>query len=157
MDALREDTARESDLPGIEALVREAYEPYVERIGREPGPMRADYTAIVGEGRALVLRRAGRVVALLVTSVHPDHLLIENIAVAASERGNGLGTRLLAVADDLARAAGVAEVRLYTHVMMTENLRYYPRRGFRETGRRVDDGFERVFFSRTVPSQDVPS
>lgn len=143
-------TAAPADVPAIEALVREAYEPYVDRIGREPGPLRADYAAIVAEGRALVARRGERIVGLLVTSLHADHLLVENVAVAAGERGTGLGSALLATAEGWARAAGVPEVRLYTHERMTENLAFYPRRGYVETGRRREDGFARVFFAKGV-------
>ena len=33
---------------------------------------------------------------------------------------------------------------------MTENLDYYPRRGYVETGRGVEDGYRRAFFSKTV-------
>ena len=145
--------AGEADVPAIEALVREAYQPYVARIGREPGPLLEDYAAVVADGRALVARRDGAIVGLLVSSAHPDHILVENVAVAASERGTGLGTRLLAIADDQARERGLAEVPLYTHERMTENLAYDPRRGFVETGRRTENGFARVFFTRVVPPQ----
>lgn len=148
------DRAVADDVPAIEALVREAYEPYVARIGREPGPLLEDYAAVVADGRALVARRGGAVVGLLITSVHPDHVLVENVAVAAGERGTGLGTRLLGIADDQARANGVGEVRLYTHEKMTENLAYYPRRGFVETDRRTENGFTRVFFTRTLPADN---
>lgn len=147
------DLAVAADVHAIEALVREAYEPYVARIGREPGPLLEDYAAVVADGRALVARRDGSVVGLLISSVHPDHVLVENVAVATSERGTGLGARLLAIADEQARANGVAEVRLYTHEKMTENLAYYPRRGFVETGRRTENGFSRVFFTRVVHPQ----
>lgn len=73
-----------------------------------------------------------------------------NVAVAAGERGSGLGSHLLDVAEDDARSAGLPEVRLYTHVKMTENLAFCARRGVRETGRVTEDGFTRVFFSRDV-------
>jgi ribosomal protein S18 acetylase RimI-like enzyme len=142
--------AQPSDVAAIEALVREAYEPYIDRIGGLPGPLEEDYRAIVAAGRALVARRGGRIVGLLVSSVHPDHVLVENVAVATSERGTGLGSALLALADDQARQAGVPEVRLYTHEKMTENLAFYAHRGFQETGRRTENGFTRVFFTRRV-------
>ncbi|MFC0681811.1 GNAT family N-acetyltransferase [Lysobacter korlensis] len=150
MEGAEVTTARSSDVAAIEALVHEAYDPYTERIGGPAGPLEEDYSAIVAAGRALVARREGRIVGLLVTSVHPDHLLVENLAVATSERGRGLGSSLLAISDELARRAGVPEVRLYTHEKMTENLAFYPRRGFRETGRRTEDGSPRVFFARRV-------
>lgn len=142
--------AEAADVPAIEALVRAAYEPYVARIGQEPGPLREDYSAIVAGRRATVARRGGVIVGLLVTSLHTDHLLVENLAVDAGERGTGLGTRLLTVAEEQARAAGLPELRLYTHEKMVENLAYYPRRGFVETGRRTENGFARVFFARPV-------
>ena len=143
--------ARAEDVPAVEQLVREAYEPYVERIGRKPGPLLDDYATIVGQGRALVARDRGRIVGLLITSVRPDHLLVENVAVADSVRGTGLGARLLRIAEEQARAEGLDEIRLYTHELMTENVAYYPRHGFVETHRRTDNGFPRVFFSRRLP------
>ena len=33
---------------------------------------------------------------------------------------------------------------------MTENLRYYERRGYTETHRGHDDGFERAYFSKRL-------
>ena len=50
---------------------------------------------------------------------------------------------------------GFSEVRLYTNEAMTENLSFYPRHGYRETGRAVQDGFRRVYFSKTVGNDDV--
>lgn len=141
--------ALKADLPAVEALVREAYEPYAARIGRLPAPMLVDYAAVIAEGRGLVARR-GPVVGLLVCLLHEDHLLVENLAVASAERGSGIGSLLLDAADAQARAAGVPELRLYTNEKMHENLAYYPRRGFTETGRAVQDGFARVFFARPV-------
>lgn len=154
MDGIEFARATAEDVPGIVALVHEAYEPYVARLGVTPAPLTADYAPIVGDGRAVVARRDGQVVGLLVSAVHPGFVEVENIAVAASERGSGLGTRLLDLADEQARAAGATEVRLYTNAGMTENVAYYPRRGFRETGRRRSDGYDRVFFARSVPSRD---
>jgi hypothetical protein len=38
---------------------------------------------------------------------------------------------------------------------MTENLTFSPRHGYRETGRALQDGYRRVFFSKTVRNDDV--
>ena len=65
-------------------------------------------------------------------------------------QGQGLGNRLLALAEDEARRLGLPEVRLYTNVTMTENLAYYPRRGYVETHRAQQYGFHRVFFRKPV-------
>jgi len=79
-----------------------------------------------------------------------DHLLIENVAVAPQAQGLGVGGELLQLAEDQARAHGLREVRLYTNEAMTENLVYYPRRGYQETHRQTQDGFRRVFFTKRL-------
>lgn len=134
----------------ISALVRAAYQPYVQRIGREPAPMNADHGDAVADGRVLLARSDNRLVGVLITDPRSDHLLIENVAVRADGRGLGVGSRLLRRAEDEARRLGLPELRLYTNAKMTENLAYYPRRGFAETHRAVEDGFERVFFTKRI-------
>jgi GNAT superfamily N-acetyltransferase len=148
--------AEPRDVPAIEALVRAAYAPYVERIGREPAPMSADYSASVRAGRVLLARHGTQLLGALVTDPRPDCLLIENVAVEPRAQGLGIGGRLLdqAEAEAEAKALGLPELRLYTNAMMTENLSYYPRRGYREVGRRVEDGFDRVYFLRMLVQHD---
>lgn len=41
-------------------------------------------------------------------------------------------------------------MRLYTNVLMTENLALYGRLGFRETGRVSEKGYERVYMAKAV-------
>jgi GNAT superfamily N-acetyltransferase len=65
-------------------------------------------------------------------------------------QGRGIGGRLLALAEDHTRRHGLHEVRLYTNEAMTENLAYYPRRGYVESHRAEQDGFRRVFFRKRV-------
>lgn len=141
-----------ADIPAMTALVTAAYRLYVPRIGREPAPMTADYAAIVAAGSAWVAEVDGRVAGLIVLVPESDHLLLENVAVDPAMQGHGVGSRLLELADERARALDLPEVRLYTNVAMTENLGYYPRRGYVETHRAEDDGFQRVFFTKRVAS-----
>jgi hypothetical protein len=54
------------------------------------------------------------------------------------------------LAEDRARSLGLGEIRLHTDEAMTENLSYYPRRGYAETHRAGQDGFRRVFFRKPV-------
>lgn len=140
--------ATADDLPALVAIVRAAYEPYIERIGREPAPMSADYAAIIHAGDAWVAERDGESVGLIVLRSADEHLLVENIAVAPTAQGLGVGARLLAFADTEAARRGLPELRLYTNQLMTENLTYYPRRGYRETHRGQSEGFDRVYFSK---------
>jgi GNAT superfamily N-acetyltransferase len=143
-------TARESDVAVLAELARAAYSGYIERIGREPAPMTADYASLVQAGLVWVAVRDDVVVGLLVLEVRPDHLLLDNIAVSHTARGLGIGRQLLGFADECARRRGLSEIRLYTNEAMTENLDYYPRHGYTETHRGIESGYRRVFFSKSL-------
>ena len=142
--------AAPADAPAVTACVRAAYARYVERIGREPAPMTADYAALIEAGEVWVTRAGDGVAGVLVLRPQPPALLVENVAVAPAHQGQGLGRRLMAFADEQARAVGLAEVVLYTNERMTENLRFYPALGFTETGRGMQHGFARVFYRKRV-------
>lgn len=107
--------------------------------------------ALAPAGAAQPAVGAGTQAAGLIVLVPADnYLLLENVAVVPSAQGRGVGGALLRFAEDHARSLGLSEIRLYTNAAMTENLAYYPRRGYRETGRREQDGFSRVFFAKQV-------
>ena len=142
--------ATPADRQAIERLVEAAYGMYVERIGKRPAPMDADYAALIDAGLVTVAESEGRVVGILVLVPMPDHLLVENVAVDPAVQGSGLGRRLMAHAEDEARARELSELRLYTNEKMVENVAWYPRLGYRETERRDEHGFARVFFSKRL-------
>ena len=53
----------------------------------------------------------------------------------------------------MARAAGAVAVELYTNARMTENMSLYPRPGYAETGRALENGFDRVFYRKELPGE----
>jgi len=66
--------AREVD--AVRALVRAAYGRWVERLGREPGPMRDDYAQRIAAGQAWVMEAEGELVGLVDPQRHdlaPHH------------------------------------------------------------------------------------
>ncbi|HKF72024.1 MAG TPA: GNAT family N-acetyltransferase [Stellaceae bacterium] len=142
--------ARTEDADWAHALVRRAYALYVPRMGKEPAPMLADYAALIAAGEVHVLEDGGKPAALIVLRPDEGALFIENIAVDPVIQGKGHGRALLAFAETEARRLGLGFLRLYTNAAMTENLAYYPRLGFRETDRREEDGYSRVFFEKRV-------
>jgi ribosomal protein S18 acetylase RimI-like enzyme len=143
--------AVDADVPGIRTCVREAYEVYLDRMERPPAPLRDDPAARVRAGQVFV-DAVESVRGVVVLIPFPDHLLLENLAVRPTVQRHGIGTRLLVFAERRAAELGLPEVRLYTNERMTENLRYYCARGYRETGRAVEDGYSRVFLSKSLPS-----
>ena len=143
--------ARAEDRAAVEAIVRDAYAVYIERIGKPPGPMLDDYAALIADGAVNVLEEAGGTMAAIIVLLRkPDHLLLDNIAVRPDRQGSGLGRRLIAFAEAEARRLGHAELRLYTHETMTENIALYTRLGFVETGRGREAGYDRVFMTKRL-------
>lgn len=140
--------ARAGDRAAVERVARAAYAVYVPRIGRAPAPMLADFAAAIAAGRVWV---AGAPVAgYAVAYPRGDHWHLENVAVAPAAQGRGLGHALIAHVEALAARAGARAIELYTNAAMTENLALYPRLGYARTGRRVEDGFDRVFFRKAL-------
>jgi N-acetylglutamate synthase-like GNAT family acetyltransferase len=138
------------DAPMLADLVERSYQHYVPRIGLRPMPMDADYADVVLSKMVWVAELDHEVAGLVVISLEPDRVLIDNLAVSPDFQGHGIGSRLLTLAEDTARSAGVAEVRLFTHELMVENIRYYVSRGYDETHRQQENGFSRVFFSKRL-------
>ena len=132
------------------ACVRAAYARYVERIGREPAPMTADYDALIAAGEVWVIREGEGVSGVLVLRPQPPALLVENVAVAPDRQGAGLGRALMALRGGARARRGARRGVLYTNERMTENLRFYPALGFTETGRGMQDGFARVFYRKPL-------
>jgi ribosomal protein S18 acetylase RimI-like enzyme len=138
------------DVPAITALVTAAYSRYIERMGRRPLPMRADYDVVVAERETWVAVEDGAVVGVLVVDPEPDSLLVENVAVAPHAQGHGVGRLLLDHAEQRAREHGAGDIRLYTHQTMTENVAMYRGRGYVDDERQPDDGTARVFLRKSI-------
>lgn len=144
-----------ADAEFLRDLARMAYAYYLERVGREPGPMVDDYDRRVAEDECWVVRVIDEEgseadVGYLVLRVESDHLLLDNIAVSPRVQGRGIGRYLLDLVEHRARVHGRDEVRLYTHVTMVENLAFYRRHGYVETRREEHSGFHRVFMTKQL-------
>jgi GNAT superfamily N-acetyltransferase len=142
--------ARPEEAPLLAALVERAYGPWVPVVGRRPMPMEDDYAARIAAGEAWVLEGDGAVHGLVVIETHPDHLLLDNIAVEPARQGSGDGRVLLDFVEAEAGRRGLTEVRLYTHALMARNIALYAKRGYAETERREEKGFSRVFMAKRV-------
>jgi len=143
-----------ADEPAVRACAEDAYEPYVEAIGKKPAPMVADFEAQISAKSVYVLTDAGGdVVGFIVFFIRTDHIFLENVAVRRAVAGKGLGKKLIEFCETEARRAGVRKVRLYTNEKMTGNLSMYPHLGFEETEHRREDGFNRVYFEKVLNSR----
>lgn len=128
LPTIRPAHAQEADL--LRRITREAYTRWVPVIGREPLPMRVDYAAALQQHRFDLAEVNGMPVGLIETERRPDDLWIENVAVLPGHQGQGLGKLLLRHAEDLARTAGLQDIRLLTNEAFSDNVAIYRRLGY---------------------------
>ncbi len=132
------------------ACVDAAYRDYLADIGEKPAPMLDDYKALIRAGAVTVASDGDELVGLIVMWARRDHWFVDNVAVWPARQGGGIGSILLAHADEVARAAGFSEVHLHTNEAMAANTTYYEHRGYVETHRSAEAGYNRVYYSRTL-------
>ena len=142
--------ARLGDASAISACVCSAYEKYVERMGKEPGPMVDDYDARIRGDHVWVVRKNGNVAGALVIIATPERCLLDNVAVSPRYAGLGIGKQLVRFAENWARDNGYDDIVLYTHERMTENLGMYQAWGYVEFDRISEKGFDRIYMRKSV-------
>jgi GNAT superfamily N-acetyltransferase len=140
-----------SDAAAIRALTREAYARWTPITGREPTPMTADYDLAVRTHRFDLAYAEGALVGLIELVDEGDVLLVENVAVRPDWQGRGLGRRLMALAEDVARELGHKRVRLFTNKLWAANVQLYLRLGYRiDREAPIDGGMFRVDMSKAL-------
>ena len=148
--------AEAADAAAITACVQAAYRLYIPRMGKAPGPMLDDYAEVVRHQRVFVAPAAPatsgnvEIAGVLVLKPGKDGILLDNVAVHPASQGHGLGARLIAFAEDEARRLGFTHLDLYTHECMVENIALYERRGYTETGRRTESGYNRIYMRKPL-------
>ncbi|KAH7126051.1 acyl-CoA N-acyltransferase [Dactylonectria macrodidyma] len=146
--------AKVDDIPAVKAIVIDAYSKYVERIGKEPAPMKTDYYELMDTHDIFVLKTdatqtiVGSIV--IATDKESNSIKINNLVVDSTAQGRGYGRLLMNFAEKTARSRGFMALTLFTNIKMHENLSLYPKMGFVETERRTESGYERVYFRKDL-------
>lgn len=142
--------AKASDVPCIKSIVEAAYSKYIERMGKLPAPMTADYNKLFEAYDVYVLKINGEVIGSIILSTETDSIAINNLVLDPSAQGRGYGRVLMNLAEDVALEQDLTAITLYTNEKMYENIALYKKLGFSETGRRREAGFHRVFFRKSL-------
>ncbi len=121
--------ATREDAADIQDVLIAAYARWQERLDDLP-----DVTGGVSEdievGKTWVATETGRVVGCLMGGMHDGHWHLANVAVHPEASGRGVGRRLIAHAEGLARASGASEMMLATHKDLPENITLYEHLGW---------------------------
>lgn len=148
--------ASSNDAEAIACLVRAAYSKWIPVIGREPKPMTVDYRLAVAANDIALLFDQDVLVGLIETIRKDDCIWIENVAVAPDHQGKRLGQRLLAHAEDLAKAARHTEVRLLTNADFKANVSLYQKLGYAITHTEPFMGGTTVHMAKRLNSPASP-
>lgn len=142
-----------SDVEAIRQCAVDAYSKYIERIGKAPAPMVANFEALVGADQVVVALCENQLAGFVVFYKIQKAMHLENVAVHPAFSGRGIGKLLIRYVEDKAAEIGLDYVELYTNAAMTENLSMYPALGYQEYDRRCEDGFDRVYFRIRVSAE----
>lgn len=141
-------------LAGVLALIRDSFA-YMDGVVDPPSSV---HRLNAGElerqaGVAEVWCLGGPPVACVVLTPREGVLYVGKLAVAEAQRRRGLARALLDVADERARALGLAALELQVRVELRDNQCAFARLGFAETGRTAHPGHAQptsVTMRRTV-------
>jgi RimJ/RimL family protein N-acetyltransferase len=129
--------ANAGDVDAVVAFQRAAYAKNRPLLGVEPLPLLADYRKILADYETWLYESGDGLDGVLILEPRKDDLLIWSISTAPRLHGQGLGRRLLAAAEERARALGLAMMRLYTGEPLKNNIAWYEHHGY--TRERVED------------------
>ncbi len=146
--------AKAGDIKTIQEQVTRAYTKYIDRIGKPPAPMLADYARLLQSHQiyVLCLDDPNTIAGSIVLDLPDDSssVSINNLVVDPQQQGRGFGKALMQCAEDVARQNSRTFLELYTNVKMYENVPLYARMGFKEVDRRTESGYERVYFRKDL-------
>lgn len=143
--------ATDGDAPAVTACVCEAYVHYIERIGKQPGPMLEDFREVIASSQVHVAEQEGAVVGAIVLKITGEGFHVDNVAVRPAVKGRGVGRLLLELAEREAKRQGYDSIYLATHELMVENRALYSRIGYVEFDRRVVNTYPRVLMRKRLP------
>ena len=127
--------ARDSDSAGVIHLIAGVFEEYpgcVLDVDREEPQLRAPASRF---DRFWVAEEGDRVVGCIACGLHEAWVELKKLYVDRSQRGRGLGRRLVALVEEVARGRGAKRIELWSDTRFEPAHRVYERPGYAATGR----------------------
>lgn len=127
--------ADESDWPLVHRLIMEAFGEY-EGVLTPPSGALSETVASIREtvaGRGGALIAATEEGTALGTALHyavADHLYVGRVSVIPAGRGKGVGKSMMLGMEQIAREAGIREVRVSVRLSLPGNVKFYEGLGY---------------------------
>lgn len=135
------------DAAGLNVCMNSAYSKYLDRLSKEQlPPMNINYKDEIELFPVWVAENDGEIVGGLILVFEEDYGAIANVAVRPDFQGYGLGKALLEFAQLIFEDKGYKEMRLATHVLLSENISYYSYLGWEE----IDRDENRVYMKKMI-------
>jgi GNAT superfamily N-acetyltransferase len=135
-----------SDWTGLLALLHEAFaymEPRIDPPSSLHGFTPALLAGKVKEESLFLAMDGNELVGCLFAVPKGDALYVGKLAVRGSRQGEGVGRRLMAAAEQLARDSGLAWMELETRIELTENHAAFAAMGFLKVFETSHQGYDR--------------
>lgn len=135
------------DAHGLQECMELAYATYQDRMqGKRLPPMDIDYAIEIRDYPTWIAEHKEKIVGGLILMFEKDYASLANVAVHPEFQGQGIGSTLMKFAEISAKEKNYSQLRLATHLLLTENISLYLNLGWKETGR---DG-TRVYMQKYI-------
>lgn len=127
--------AKSQDADALAQCIDAAYARYQGKITDLP-PVSDGCDLEIATNQVWVVVRDDQIIAGLVLVAREDEIKLANLAVHPSHGGQGIGRKLIDLAEREAHRQGYGAISLNTHVQMPDNIDLYQHLGWRETARK---------------------
>ena len=145
LDIVEVRPAQAVDAAAISAVIRCAFDAYRGRLQPTPSALSETEETIadrLAKGQGFVADASGRTVACILTVANSaEELYVGRLAVHPEWQGHGLGTRLMGVVEEMARAQGFRRMSLGVRLALTGNRALFEKLGFRLHSEERHPGF----------------
>jgi N-acetylglutamate synthase-like GNAT family acetyltransferase len=131
----------------IIAIAHKAYEKYIERMGKEPAPMRP---VIQKEDVVFICEDNKHVIAFAILVKINDQIILDSIAVDPSHQKKSIGNNFIKYIEQYLIEQKINKYQLYTNEKMFENIDWYQKIGFKIFKKVTEKGFNRIYFEKQL-------
>lgn len=122
-----------SDAPRLKSCMIASYSTYKSRLDINTlPPINTKYENEIDDYPVWVVEIEKKIIGGLILTHEKQYLMISNIAVHPNFQGLGIGRKLVELAEKEAKSHGFLEMRLATHVLLSENVQLYTHLGWSE-------------------------
>ncbi len=126
--------ARIDDGDEVRRIMRKAFAEYQDRLVPPSNALNEtieDVRKAMAAGGALLAYLEGVAVGTARYQIRSDHLYAERVGVVPDYRRRGVSAALMTALENVAREAGLPEIRLGVRASLPSNLRHYENLGYR--------------------------